>query len=72
MFLVVMEMILLILKRGTVLFYRVSGEDGNDTYNINSASSIIDNLGNNIYNINADNASITGGSGDDTYYIKRQ
>ena len=50
--------------------YKVSGEDGNDTYNINSASSIIDNLGNNIYNINADNASITGGSGDDTYYIK--
>lgn len=50
--------------------YTVNGGAGNDTYNLNSAINVIDNYGNNIYNINCSNISVSGGAGDDTFYMK--
>lgn len=50
--------------------YTINGEDGNDTYNLNYAVKVIDNLGNNIYNINASGMTVSGGAGNDTFYMK--
>ncbi len=49
----------------------VYAEDGDDTLtttNVNAPNRVL-NGGNNVYNINTDNASISGSSGNDTFYI---
>ena len=46
-----------------------NGGDGNDTYNINVSANITDTGGDNIYNINTDNASVSGSTGNDTFYV---
>ena len=46
-----------------------NGGLGNDTYNVNKAITISDDGGNNIYNINTDNANVSGSSGNDTFYV---
>lgn len=47
----------------------IDGGEGNDTYEINKACNPTDSGGDNIYNVNTDNSSITAGSGNDTFYI---
>ncbi len=50
--------------------YMADGGEGNDTYNLNSAIRVSDNYGNNIYNINCNNITVSGGAVDDTFYMK--
>lgn len=50
--------------------YSVNGGEGNDTYNLDTAARVVDNYGNNIYNLNCSNATVSGGVGDDTFYLK--
>ncbi len=50
--------------------YSTAGGNGDDTYNINAACSPSDTGGNNIYNINANNVTVTGSSGNDTFYVQ--
>ncbi|MBR2430747.1 DUF3060 domain-containing protein [bacterium] len=45
------------------------GGDGDDTINIYGSAPVVDTGGNNIYNVNINNANVSGGSGNDTFYI---
>ena len=47
----------------------VNGGTGNDTYNLNKYANVVDEGGDNIYNIYADNASVSGSTGNDTFYV---
>ena len=47
----------------------IDGGIGDDVYNVDSLGNIIDAGGNNLYNVNVDNAIISGASGNDTFYI---
>ena len=45
------------------------GGNGNDIYNINTTANITDASGYNIFNINANNLTVSGGAGSDTFYV---
>jgi len=50
--------------------YTINGQNGDDTYRINSASAYLtDTDGNNVYYVNVNNGEFSGGTGNDTFYV---